>query len=153
MKGKKVDSEFLEKFITECVKCGIDTPQEIAARARSIILDIDNEIKRLEQRKIIRSKLLDVINTFDKQNKQSKFEGAKILDLYKIQNPLICKFICDNLNKESIDKLTKTNYPSDDVLFCIKQLIEHNIIVRSGSKLTPGTMYNEYMRLIFGKTS
>ena len=66
MKGKKVDNEFLSKFINECLNENINSSNDIVNLAKDKILSIDNKIKEVENLKLLRSKLLDVIYTFDK---------------------------------------------------------------------------------------
>ncbi len=149
MRGKKVDSEFLSEFISTCVKRGMQTPLEIAAHARSIVEEIDEEIKAVEKRKTIRSKLLDVISTFDKPIKTSNIEEVRALSFFKIQNPAICKHICDALKKSSctIEVLT-TTHSTEDIMFCIKQLLEHKVIHRSGNLFLRGDMFDEYLKFV-----
>lgn len=149
MKGKKVDNEFLSNFISEAVQLGLITPEEISTYAKSLIQNIDEEIKNVEKRKVFRSKLIDVVNTFDK-TKSSKLEEVKILSFFKIQNIPICKAICHKVKNEvtTIEELSEMSYPVPDILFCIKQLIEHKIISKSGAHILRGEMFEEYLKFV-----
>lgn len=150
MRGKKSDAEFISEFIAECVRSGHDTPDEIVKRARQDINRIDDEIRRVEQLRITRSKLLDVISTFEKQTKPSKVEEAKLLSFFKIQQPQVCKYICDRLktNVVSVEEVSKSKYSTTDVMFCIKQLLEHRVISKSGIHLLRGEKFEDYLKFV-----
>jgi hypothetical protein len=150
MRGRKSDAEFISEFIAECIRSGRDTPGEIIQQARQDINHIDDEIRRVESLKQKRAKLLDVISTFEKSVKPSKSEEARVLSFFKIQQPRICKFICDRMktNVISVDDLTKLKYPASDVLFCIKQLLEQRIISKSGVHLLRGEMFDDYLKFV-----
>jgi hypothetical protein len=150
MRGKKTDPLFLSNFISECINEGIDTPDQIAAHAKKMITKIDDQIKEVEQKKITRSKLLDVITAFEQQDKTSKQEEAKILPFFKIQNPQICKIICDHVKIGifTLDEIINIEYTSSDILFCIKQLREHKIISKSGNHICRGAMFDEYAKFV-----
>lgn len=149
MKGKKVDTDFLSDFIQQAVQLGLQTPEDIAKHAQSIINEIDDEIKKVEKRKVIRSKLLDVVAAFTAP-KQSKSEEAKILSFFKIQNVAICQAICHRvkIGVTTIEELGKTNYSFPDILFCVKQLLEHKILSKSGLHLLRGEMFDEYLKFV-----
>lgn len=149
MKGKKVDTDFLSEFIAKAVQRGLQTPEEIGTYAQSIISEIDDEIKEVEKRKIVRAKLLDVVLTFNAP-KQNKSEEAKILSFFKIQNVDICQAICLKIKVSvtTIDELSKMNYLVPDILFCVKQLLEHKILSKSGSHLLRGDMFDEYLKFV-----
>lgn len=153
MRGKKIDSEFLSEFISNCVTLGFETPELIVNHAESLITNIDEEIKRVEQQKIFRSKLLDVVTTFNKPNTASKSEEAKVLPLFKIQNFTICKEICDKIKDKvmTVQDFSHLKYNITDVLFCIKQLIEHKVLSKSGNHLLKGDLFAEYMKFVLGE--
>lgn len=150
MRGKKTDNEFLSSFITQCVKKNINSSEQIAEAARQKVLEIDQKIKEVELLKVTRSKLLDVIATFDKPTKSDKNEEAKILSFFKIQNPLVCKFLCESIKNSTIKlgAFKESKHPQEDILFCIKQLIEHKVIHKTGDHLLRGDMYQEYMKFV-----
>jgi hypothetical protein len=146
MRGKKTDHEFIGEFISECIQKNIDTPDAMVKHAQNMIDEIDIEIQKVEARKVVRSKLLDVINNFD-QPPKSKKEEAKVLPFFKIQYPIICKAICDSIKISAVD-INSFNGKHDyaDVLFCIKQLIEYKVIYKSGNHLLRGEMFEDYLK-------
>ena len=151
MRGKKVDNDFLSAFIAECAAEGKCSTTEIISEAKTLISEIDDKIKEVEKLKIKRSKLLDVINMFEIKIKDNK-EEIKALPYFNIKNQNICKFICDSLQLSGlkIDTIKSNIYSSNDILFCIKQLLEHKIIYRTGDCLLRGNKFNEYLQTITG---
>lgn len=150
MRGRKIDTEFLTKFITSCVEVGKFSSEDILKEAKNKIEQIDQKIIEVENLRILRSKLLDVVLTFDKAAKEIKPEEAKILTFFKIQDQHICKFICDKIKCSTIniDCLKDGPYDTKDILFCIKQLIEHKIISKVGDILLRGELYDEYVKFV-----
>jgi L-cysteine desulfidase len=65
MKGKKKDHEFISQFIQQSAQQGCTTPIAILAKAKKSVEQIDQEIRAMVDKKILRSKLLDVIETFE----------------------------------------------------------------------------------------
>lgn len=149
MRGKKIDSDFLSAFIAKCVSQNKTAQEDIVMLAKKEIATIDLQIIEAEKLKVIRSKLLDVVNTFDKPQMPHK-EEAKILSFFRIQNPKICKFICDLLKKETIrvDQLYSSEFSSADILFCVKQLQDHKIISRMGDFLIRGDKFDKYSKFV-----
>lgn len=145
MRGKKTDPGFISFFIQESVNAGAETPEAIVERAKKIIARIDDEIKAIEHAKATRSKLLDVIASFEKPVKD-KTEDAKILGFFKLRDPQRCKEICD-LIKE-LESLPTASLVDASYNFCIKQLLEAKIIMRSGDHLIHGERFNEYMTFV-----
>jgi hypothetical protein len=150
MKGKKADLEFLSQFISECIEQGLQTPDEFVTRASILVKEIDEEIKRVEKQKIIRSKLLDVILNFEKPSKVGKQEQIKILPFFQIQYPHICREICELVKSQvtTLDDLPKDKYSNIDILFCVKQLIEHKIIAKSGAHLLRSDKFEDYLAFL-----
>jgi len=149
MRGKKVDSQFLTDFISTCVMAGHATPDEISNAAQQEIDHINYEIRRIEELKIRRAKLLDVIAAFKGPTKTSK-EEARILCFFQIQNPHICKYICDFIKIQpfSRDKLVGHSFSIHDLNFCIKQLLEHRVIVKVGEIFVRGECFDEYLKFV-----
>ena len=147
MRGKKIDTDFLSEFIQECVMLGIDSPEAITLHAKKLITQIDEDIKAVEKKKVKRSKLLDVVTSFEKPQKPSKVEEAKLLPFFKLQHPNICKDICQKLKQGPVlgTDLTKNN---QDNIFCIKQLLECKVISKIGTHIVCGDKYNEYMKFV-----
>ena len=149
MRGKKTDSQFLTDFITDCAGRQCSTPDEMIAAAEQEINQINDQIKKVEQLKVRRSKLLDVIAAFKEPQKASK-EEVRILSFFQIQNPHICKFICDTLRTAPCgrDKLNSHQYSNHDINFCIKQLLEQRVIAKMGESLLRGEMFDEYSKFV-----
>lgn len=149
MRGKKVDSQFLTDFIQICVAVGQATPEEIVEMAQKEIEHINTQIKKVEELKLRRGKLLDVVATFQKPIKTTK-EEARILSFFQIQNPHICKFICDLVRAQprNREKFSDPQYSSHDINFCIKQLLEHRVIAKVGESLLRGEMFDEYAKFV-----
>lgn len=150
MKGKKIDTEFLSSFIENCINKNIVTTDDILAEAKLQIANIDKKIIEAEKLKITRSKILDVISTFDTEKNVNKTNDAKILPLFKIPNPNICKHICDKIKNGplKITAMLSDKHSNQDMMFSIKQLLEAKVIVRTGDLLSRGEMYVNYMKLV-----
>lgn len=143
MKGKKIDTEFISLFITKSAEQGINTPALIADKAKKMLLKIDRQIKRAEDKKAIRSKLIDVINLFDNNIKNNTDTDAKIISFFEIKNPNICKDICNRLKIKQLN--VKDLDRGTDILFTIKQLIKYNIIIRNDNLISKGVRFDEYI--------
>lgn len=150
MKGKKVYTEFLSSFIESCVAKNIITTEDILTEARTQIESIEKKIIEAEKLKIIRSKILDVITTFDVSKNPNKINDSKILPLYNISNPNICKFICEKVKNGPVKIILVINdkFSKQDIMFSIKQLLETKVIIRTGELLSRGEMYHNYMKLV-----
>jgi len=150
MKGKKVDTEFLSAFIESCIAKNIITTEDILNEARTQVESIDKKIIEAEKLKIVRSKILDVITTFDVSKNPNKINDSKILPLYNISNPHICKFICEKIKNGPVKVISVINdkFVKQDIMFSIKQLLETKVIIRTGELLSRGEMYHNYMKLV-----
>ncbi len=149
MRGKKADPEFLSNFINKCIGLNKTSQEDIVKTAQQQINDIDSKIIEVEKLKVIRSKLLDVINVFEKEVPSHK-EEAKILSFFNIQHPQICKYICTFLKKGStrMDVLYVTEFSKSDIMFCIKQLQEHKVISKVGDHLIRGDKFDDYIKFV-----
>lgn len=149
MKGKKIDSLFLSEFISKCIKNGFSCSEEILNEAKQEINSIDFKIKEVENLKKIRSKLLDVISTFDKSKKDNSSE-KKILDFLNISNSDICKVICDLLYISPVTMQSITKHPkyNDEMIACIKKLQKNNIIIRIENSLMRGELFEQYYNFL-----
>ena len=146
MKGKKADPQFIAEFIAKCVELGYETTADILLHAQNTIKEIDEEIKTIETKKVIRSKLLDVVNAFDNKVKD-KSEDEKMLSFYKLDNKTICKYICERVRKHPVQFSRQELDP--DTCFAIKQLIECKILIRDiNADIARGEKYNEYMQFL-----
>lgn len=153
MRGKKTDTEFVSSFIEESIKSGLTTTEDFLDRAKSMVSSIDEEIKKVEKQKIVRSKLLDVIATFETPNKNKKQEEAKILSFYQIEYPQVCRAICRSLQRGALtieqlmeDKELSIN--SSNVVFCLKQLMEHKVISKVGNHFLRSDKFDLYLNFV-----
>jgi hypothetical protein len=169
MKGKKTDTSFVAAFIDKCIADGIITTDEMIARARAQIDLIEAEIQKISEKKSLRSKLLDVIETFEEKKKEDRQEEAKLLPLFSFDYPNVCQKICQRLidpnidydtdgeytyypKEKSFDKLSgqvytdvKTDYST--VVFCIKQLLQEKVLAKHDDLFIWGERFEEYMQL------
>lgn len=150
MKGKKSDSHFISEFITCSIRNGFDSQEKIVSHAKDLLQEIDKEIRKIEEKKIMRSKLLDVVFSFEKPIKLPKTGEARLLSFFQIQHPFICKYICNILKVDAVDinKLDNYTFSKEDFLFCIKQLLEHKILSKVDHKILKGDHFDEYMKFV-----
>jgi hypothetical protein len=152
MKGKKVDAEFVSNFITESIHSGCESQDQIVNRAKILLGEIDEELKKIEEKRAIRSKLLDVIASFEKPVKATKTEQVRILTFFQIQNPHICKDICQIVKNKimTLDQLNRLchTYSKDDIVFCVKQLLEHKVLSKNGEQLLRGDAFEDYLKFV-----
>jgi hypothetical protein len=150
MKGKKTDPIFVASFIAESVLSGAETPEQIVVRAKQMIIEIDDRIKAVEASKKIRTKLLDVIASFEAV-KKDRAEDAKLLPFFELKYPQRCKELCDLIKEmNSLPVLSWAAFgdKAAEHNFCIKQLIEFDIFVKIGDQLSQGERFDEYMKFI-----
>lgn len=151
MRGKKIDTTFVAEFISSCVKEGKTSSEAIVASAKEKIEDIDKKIKGVEDLKKIRSKLCDILISFNEERDRSA--DRIILDFYTIENKLISIAIIEAMeqnNKElSYDfrKLAEFGKP-DDVVFIIKQMSKLKILRQLAELLVPGDNYWSYQKFL-----
>jgi hypothetical protein len=150
MRGRKIDSDFLSQFISECVSKNISSTEDIVRYAKSQIDTIDSKIREAETLKRVRGNLIDAVSVFEKQDNSKKNAESKILPLFKIQNQHICKLICDNIKDSAIsmDSLYNKGYSVEDIIFCVKQLLWHKVISKVGNYLLRGELFGEYVKFV-----
>lgn len=153
MKGKKVDRDFLNSFMNECLKNGISSSQDMALAAKNKIEIIDYRIREIEELKTLRCKLLDVVFSFEKAEKQISKEEQEALLFHKINNSAISKSICKLLIefnnelplKELEGRIKKSKH---DIYFCVKQMIDIDVCYRDGNNLSKGKLFDEYFSFV-----
>jgi len=145
MRGRKLDSEFICAFIKECAENNLSSVEDIINEAKSKIQDIDRLILKIEKLKIKRKKLFDVILSFEEKIKENV--DINIIAFSKITNNNICKLICDQL-KEDVDINTLYLIRDDrqEIIFCIKQLINNKIIIKTDSIISKGDNFDNYIK-------
>lgn len=147
MRGKKTDPEFVSQFISQCLQQNIFTTLDIIQQARQNIKEIDDKIIEVEKLKTLRTKLLDVISTLEKPKVEP--EDTKILPLFKLQYPRTCKKICNHVKDAAPNYIYSVLDVRDpEVLFCIKQLVEAQVIVRVDNHLVRGNKFNDYLTFV-----
>ena len=79
MRGKKSDPDFVVNFIEDCCKKGKTSSYEIIDEAKKQIKDIDDKIKEVEYLRKVRSKIHDVIFSFEKEIKNNREKKERLL--------------------------------------------------------------------------
>lgn len=142
MRGRKVDPDFVSQFISLCIEEGKISDSDILQSAKDQISEIDEKLKEIEKLKIKRTKLLDIISSFDKPTKIDN----NILHFFNLQKPNSCKMICDYLKNKPIS-IKSINLDKEELYFCIKQLSKYKIISISEDLLLRGRFFDEYMKI------
>lgn len=142
MKGKKIDNLFVNNFLSECILNNQTSIEDIVSVAQKQIHEIDEKLKESNNLKILRSKLLDVIYTFQKPNKkQNNFEH--ILPLFKIHNPNVCKILLHQIKN---DGCIISHYLNNlDFVFALKQLVEYKVLSKKEDSFVPGEFFDDYL--------
>lgn len=153
MKGKKNNTEFISEFITSCISYGFSSSDDILSLAKEQISDIDIKIKEINDLKIRRSNLLDVISSFESKEKQNNINEIKRLNYYSIGSNLeCCKSICKIIENKNTDISVIINscdkFSQSDILFNIKRLIANKIIHKIGEVILKGDYYEDYIKVI-----
>ncbi len=127
MRGRKIDLEFVSKYIVNCVNNGTTNSDDIRHLALSEINDIDKKIKEVEDLKKMRSKLFDVTITLNRFE-----EKTSPIDFFDIKNKKISFDIINNFSGSELSLsylLNNISESKDEILFSIKQLISSNVIL------------------------
>lgn len=155
LRGKKIDTNFVAEFVSECVKLGKISEQEICEEAKQRMNEIDIQIKKVEELKKVRSKLFDVLISFNSLNKNHTAD-ILALDFHKVKHREISSFIIKNISEESvIQNSMKDNiqnliaelnrsYSNEDVNLTVKQLAELEVLKITGKKVSLGKNGEDY---------
>ena len=141
MKGKKIDNAFVSNFISESCAIGKLTTDEIVARAQNQIMEIDQKIVEVENLKKVRSKLLDVVITFDRNRRSGHQLDETLLKFHRVKDKKIAQRVCDNIFRYSNVIEIKQAFSSAEEIFCVKQLLEFNILQRTEETIKAGENY------------
>jgi len=152
MRGKKSDPIFVSEFIRQSVLLGYESQEDIAGRARQRIQEIEDQIRKVEELRLERSKLLDVVAALDRP-KVDKSEDAKLLPFFKLEYPNKCQFVCNIVKTQPIEVGEKGQVlgcgdPDPPMKFAIKQLIECKVLARVGNHVIRGDRFDDYMAFI-----
>lgn len=152
MKGKKADAQYISEFITNCIANGIDNPEGILDLAKKMVSNIDQQLKDIDNKRLVRSKLLDVVAAFEKPIKVSKVQEARVLSFFQIKNAHICRHICNAIKNDTYSKDDLINlcqpFSKHDIVFCVKQLLEHSVLAKSNGLLQRGETFDEYIKFV-----
>ena len=139
MRGKSVDTEFVAKFIQECITNDKVSPEEICEEALLKIEEIDKQLK-------IRLKLSDVLSFFNYKKRVLPIEPEPVS--FENINKSIANIVLDvilNNGCISIEELfTKVNITDEnyrkDFILSLKRMIETKVISKnSNNMLTCGS--------------
>lgn len=149
MKGKKADSNFVSSFIEDCIGRSIYLTDDILGSAKDKILEIDYKIKEVEELKKLRSKLLDVVEALSEKNKN--VINPNILNLFKVKDKNLSKTICElvKLQPASEEAIKNIGSTTEDINFCIKQLIDLRVLNKNGKFISKGDMFSVYLEKVF----
>lgn len=136
MRGKSVDIEYISVFVEECVKNEKVTPKDIASEAKIRINNIDHEIRRIENLKSERSKLVDVVNSFDAPEEESDDNEDAVFANDECLEDVLTQQICQYIGAEgsvSIKQiLAQFGEPlKEQIFFAVKKLAEAGFIARN----------------------
>lgn len=136
MRGKSVNTEFVAEFIQECCVKNKTSPKEITSEAKLRISQIDQEIRRAEELKLTRSRLMDVVNSFgDDEEEKDKPESFVVrTEVESEQAKLILSMIAE-LKSITIESIVARVGESNKTraFLAIKQLSEMGVVVRDSS--------------------
>ena len=147
MRGKKIDVDFVSTFITDCVIKDISLSEDICKEAKLQIADIDAEIRRVEDLKIRRSKLNDVVITFDKL-KISNSKEKEHLSFFEVKDKNLANLICKFIPSECTLLLSHIRYNRGSCLLVIEELLRLNILSRNNNILNKGLLFDDYKNFL-----
>ena len=152
MRGKKIDTSFVSEFVSNCVNENKTTAEEISAKAKSLIEEIDIKIREVEDLKKTRSKLCDVIISFDRSAK-NKSEDRLILDFHSIEDKKLSLEFISSMEKDNhvIFKFPEMGNFKDPqgMIFCIKQMLALKIIDRQEDIFMRAENYESYTDFLY----
>lgn len=148
MRGRKINLVFLGEFISNCLKKNLKSSPQILLEAKSQISILDDQIKQIENLKIKRSNLLDVISKFE--NGIDKERDILVLSLFNITNIKLSNLICKSIKDVPIEIIfLKNNKYSDiEIMKAIKQLENCKVIYVRHKCIFRGENFNLYMERV-----
>lgn len=150
MKGRKIDSEFISEYISNCIRMNICSSEQIIAQVKKEVNDIDEKIKEVNRLKLLRGKLQDVISAFEKEQKIDNKEEKDTLSFFSIKDHNLCKKICDMIDASptGLAKFSNVFFKEEDVIFAIKQMLECKILRRKVTHIFKGDNFDHYKKYI-----
>lgn len=155
MRGKKIDRDFVSQFILSCSLQNKCCSHEIINEAKDQISKIDSKIQEIENLKKTRSKLLDVILSFDTITKEKFSEIEKQnIHLFKIDNLVLSKEICDLLKSKNDINIKDINkkYSEDEIIWCLKQLLTNKVIIKINNIIIKGDNFRNYLKFVMSES-
>jgi len=148
MRGKNFDVGFISEFVQECCSENKTSPKDISSEARIRLDRIDSELRRIEELKLKRSKLLDVISSFNVEEEttdnEQKFSSNDAVRLK--MSPEIISNIRNNNNASDINLLIQVFGATEkaELFYTLKQLCESGVLLRTKDrKFVPGPNWPE----------
>jgi hypothetical protein len=150
MKGKKADKDFIAEFIMDCAKEGHTELDNIVAVAEKEIEIIDNVIRNIISLKQRRSKLLDVLDSFKKNNKAPNAEKL-ILSFYQVKNLQLARVICEAL--EAGHELSRLDacWKQHEIQLTVKELCEIKVLMNKEKALVPAPNFKAFQNFVTKK--
>lgn len=148
MKGKKVDNHFVSNFISDCCSTGKLTTDEIVASAKSQIDEIDRKIIEVENLKKQRSKLLDVVIVFDRNHRSGSQIDEVLIKFHRVKDKKIAQRICAEIFRYSSVVEIKEAFPRVEEIFCMKQLLEFEVLQRNEDTIIAGKNYPAFKNFL-----
>jgi hypothetical protein len=148
MKGKKVDNSFVSEYISESCANGKCTPDEIVKSALAKVCEIDEKIIEVENLKKLRSKLKDVIIVFNRNQQAGPQLDSVLINFYRMKDKKLAQLICDKIFSYSNVSEIRKAFPSTEEIFCVKQLLEFNILQRFEETIKAGENFPAFKSFI-----
>lgn len=145
MKGKKINIDFVSSFMSECVKNGKISPEEIKKEAEKQLIEIEEKIETAEKLKSLRSNLLDVVESFSSAKKKNLPKEAEILDLFSLDFPDVCQEIVEAVKNEPI---TASQFEDENFIFSLKQLVEHRVLGKIDNLFVRGKRFDDFQKIL-----
>lgn len=140
MRGKSVDIDFISVFVEECVAADKATPKDIASEAKIRINNIDHEIRRIETLKTERSKLVDVVNSFDVVEEDTDDQNGAVFATDECLDDEFTRQIADYIGNGggvSIKQIVAQfggDSMKEQIFFSVKKLAESGLVIRNASR-------------------
>lgn len=156
MKGKKADKDFVAEFIMNCAQKGLFDLDNILAAATKEVEEIDSTIRNIELLKKKRSKLLDVLDSFKKNNKAPNAEKL-ILSFYQVKNLQLAKVICEALEAgQELSRLYDRRWDDacwnqHEVQLTVKELCEIKVLMNKDKVIASAPNFKAFQNFVTKK--
>ena len=154
MRGKKIDNNFVANFVSSCVKDGVCLPNLISSRAKQEMNEIDEKIKSILNLKERRSKLLDVVLSFEEPKLKDDIKEELEFQFNQLGNKISSKALIDdiaNMGKQSVVFSDAEEKPP--LFYIIKKLLKLKVLIQAKNNFyRPGInfqLYKEFLDKFF----